>query len=106
MTLTPAKRAEKIDQYARGFDRRDAALAEVPEEARKWRPGPGKWSVHEVVCHAADSELNGAARIRYLMAEHDPIVVDYDQDRWAVTLDYHSHPIERALQTIEAVRAN
>ena len=24
----------------------------------KWRPGKGKWSVHEVVCHCADSETN------------------------------------------------
>lgn len=106
MTLNASRRAEKIDQYARGFDRLEAALADVPEEARKWRPGPEKWSVHEVVCHAADSELNGAARIRYLMAENDPLILDYDQDRWAVAFDYHSHPIERALQTIDAVRSN
>lgn len=106
MSMSPAKRAERIEQYAGGFERLEAALGQVPEEARRWRPGPGKWSAHEVVCHAADSEVNGAARIRYLMGENDPLIPDYDQDRWAVTFDYHSHPIERALQTIEAVRAN
>ena len=30
----------------------------------------------------------------------------YDQDRWAITLDYHSLPIAPALATIDAVRAN
>src|SRR6185503_14344724 len=58
MPLSPAERQDRIDRYGRGFARLKAALARVPEEARKWRPGPKKWSVHEVVCHCADSELN------------------------------------------------
>ena len=41
------------------------ALNLVPDEAVKWRPSPGKWSVHEIVCHCADSEMNGAIRLRY-----------------------------------------
>ncbi len=101
-----AARAEKIEKYARGAERLKAALAAVPEEARKWRPGPGKWSAHEIVCHCADSEANGALRIRYLLAESDPLIVGYDQDVWAQKLDYHAHPLAPALLTVEAVRAN
>jgi len=106
MSLSPAERQDRIDRYASGPARLKAALARVPEEARKWRPGPKKWSVHEVVCHCADSELNGAARLRYLVAEKDPVIVGYDQDEWARRFDYHAHPLEPALQTVEAVRAN
>ena len=40
------------------------ALNLVPDSAVKWRPAPGKWSAHEVVCHCADAEMNAAARIR------------------------------------------
>lgn len=106
MSLSPAERQDRIDRYARGPARLKAALDRVPEEARKWRPGPEKWSAHEVVCHCADSELNAAARIRYLLAEKDPVILGYDQAEWAKRLDYHQHPLETALQTVEAVRAN
>jgi hypothetical protein len=106
MSLSPAERQDRIDRYARGPARLKAALERVPEEARKWRPAPEKWSAHEVVCHCADSELNAAARIRYLLAEKDPVIVGYDQEEWAKRLDYHQHPLETALLTVEAVRAN
>src|SRR5256885_16169663 len=45
-------------------------------------------------------------RLRYLLAEPDPLIVGYDQDRWAKRFDYHAHPIDAALATVTAVRAN
>ena len=105
-SLSPAEREDRIERYARGPERLKAALGRVPEEARKWRPGPGKWSAHEVVCHCADAELNAAARLRYLVAENDPVIIGYDQEEWARRFDYHQHPLETALRTVEAVRAN
>ena len=106
MPLTVSQREDLIRRYEAGPARLKAALAKVPPEAMKWRPGPGKWSVHEVVCHCADSEANGALRIRYLVAESDPLIVGYDQDEWARVFDYHTLPLEPALRTIEAVRAS
>jgi hypothetical protein len=106
MPISAAERERLIQQYAQGPARLRAALAKVPEEARKWRPGAGKWSAHEVVVHCADSETTAAGRIRFLLAEKEPLILGYDQDCWATTLDYHSHPLEPALVAIEAVRAN
>jgi hypothetical protein len=106
MPLTSAERQDRIRRYEQGPARLKAALAKVPAEAMKWRPGKGKWSVHEVVCHCGDSEANGALRIRYLVAEKDPLIVGYDQARWAEVFEYHDAPIEPALATVEAVRAN
>ena len=106
MSPTQSERDRLIQQYADGPARLEGALARVPAVARTWRPGPGQWSAHEVVCHCADSETNGAARIRYLVCEPAPLVLGYDQEAWAVALDYHGHPIEPALATVRAVRAN
>ena len=106
MPLTPAERAALIDNYAAGPARLRAALARVPAEARQWRPAPGKWSVHEIVVHCADSETNAHMRIRYLMGSAPAHIHGYDQDAWAATFDYHSHPLELALATVDAVRAN
>jgi hypothetical protein len=82
------------------------ALAKVPDAVLKWRPAPGEWSAHEVVCHCADSETNAYARIRFVVAEKEPVIQGYDQDVWARTFDYHAQPLEPALATVEAVRAS
>jgi len=100
------QRESLIRRYEEGPARLKAALAQVPEEARQWRPGPGRWSAHEVVCHCADSETNAAMRIRYVVAEKDTVVVGYDQENWARRFDYHKHPLATALVAVEAVRAN
>ena len=100
------ERQRLIQQYADGPTRLRAAFVQVPEEARKWRPAPDQWSAHEVVCHCADSETNAAARIRYLVSEKDALIQGYDQERWAVGLDYHGHPVEPALAVVDAVRAH
>ena len=104
--MTPAEREACIRRYAAGADRLEAVLATVPPEAMRWRPAPGKWSVHEVIVHCADSETNAHMRLRYLLGEAKPLVVGYDQDRWAIDMDYHAHPLEPALAVIRAVRAN
>ena len=60
-----------IARYAEGPDRLEAALNFVPGEALKWRPGPGKWSVHQVVVHCADSEANSAIECATSLARTD-----------------------------------
>ncbi len=106
MAVTRSQREQLIQQYADGPARLEGALARVPAEARQWRPAPGEWSAHEVVIHCADSETNGAARIRYVLCEAEPVVQAYEEAVWAVTLDYHAHPLEPALAAVRGVRAH
>ncbi len=106
MALTSEERDRLIEQYATAPARLRAAVGVVPEEARKWRPADAGFSVHEVVVHCADSETNAAARIRYLAAEAEPVILGYDPANWATRFDYENHPLEPALATVEAVRAN
>ncbi len=98
-------RPKLIRQYADGPAVLRAALARVPGQAMKWRPAPAKWSVHEVICHCADSEMNAALRVRYLAAETVPQIIGYDQDGWARAFDYHTMDEQLALQIVDAVRA-
>src|SRR3982751_2944227 len=106
MAKVLAEREALIARYESGPARLKAALAKVPPEALQWRPAPGEWSAHEIVVHCADSEANAALRIRYLVAEPDPLIVGYDQEEWARRFEYHSLPLEPALLTVAAVRAN
>ena len=104
--MNASERAVLIDRYATGPALLRATLAKVPANAMQWRPGPGKWSAHEVVVHCTDSETNAVARLRYLLVEKEPLLVGYDQDVWARDLDYHAQPLDLALAVVDAVRAN
>ena len=59
-----------------------------------------------MICHCADAETNGAARIRFLLVEKEPLLPGYDQDAWATGLDYLGQPLEPALAVVDAVRAH
>lgn len=104
--MTPDERDACIQRYEEGPALLGQALASVPAEALTWRPAPGKWSVHEVIVHCADSEANAHMRIRYLVGEPTPVIMAYDEARWAREMDYHAHPIDLALATVVTVRAN
>jgi hypothetical protein len=95
-----------VAQYEEGPRLLREAWARVPAEARQWRPAPGRWSAHEVIIHCGDSETHSGGRLRYLLADPDPLILGYDQDRWAAALDYHALPVEPAFRAVEAVRAN
>jgi hypothetical protein len=105
MGMSRDERIALIEQYACGPQRVREALARVPGEALQWRPAEGRWSAHEVVVHCADSETNAALRIRYLLAEKEPLIVGYDQEQWARLFDYHAQPLEGALAATDAARA-
>ena len=104
--MDSGQREVLIQTYADGPAKLQAAVAEAPEAMRKWRPEAGEFSVHEVGVHCADSETNSHGRIRYLVAEDDATIFGYDPDGWARKFAYHDLPLEAALLTVEAVRAN
>jgi hypothetical protein len=99
------ERSALMERYEQGPKRIREALARVPPEAVQWRPAAGKWSAHEVVCHCADSETVASTRIRYLVGEDGPTIHGYDENRWAVRMDYHELPLDLALGQVEQVRA-
>jgi hypothetical protein len=106
MPDTPSDVDELICRFATGPAALRAAWDGVPVEARQWRPGTGKWSAHEVVIHCADTSMVGQSRLRYMLAADDPVIVGWDQDCWAVALEYHAQPVEPAFAAIEATHVN
>ena len=101
-----AERAALVDRYALGPSLLRAAFAAVPEAARSFRSAPGRWSPRQVVGHCADAEMIAAVRIRFVLAEEHPVLVGYDQDRWAERLPYEEQPPEVALAVVDAVCAH
>jgi len=94
----------KIELYGSGFNLLTTALANVPREAMKFKPEPKEWSVHEIIIHLADSESNSALRARKLIVEPGGMLMGYDQDQWAIQLNYHEQNAEDALEVLRLAR--
>jgi uncharacterized damage-inducible protein DinB len=68
------------------------------------RPVPGKWSILEVVCHLADSDQAWAHRIKRVIAEEKPLLIGYDETRFAAALNYQERDLSEELEFSERTR--
>jgi len=80
-----------------------ALVAEAGPDLRT-RPAPAEWSVLECLGHAVDAELVMSGRYRWALAEDDPEVVGYDQDRWVAELEHGRADPEDLLRLFGALR--
>src|SRR6202000_2552243 len=77
-------------------------LAEIGADKSTVQPAPGKWSPAEVVAHLADCELVFGFRLRQTLAEDNPTVQPFDQDKWSAT--YPAYNASAALDAFSALR--
>lgn len=103
--MTPDDRSTLIEQYRQGPVLLRAAYDEAPPAMLAWKPAPDEWSIHEIVCHCADTEIVASTRIRMLLAEPAPQITAFDQDIWANTLHYDRLSPDVAFTIIQATRA-
>jgi uncharacterized damage-inducible protein DinB len=75
----------------------ERAVRGLTNSQLKKRPGPGKWSIHEIIGHLADTESVFAWRLRRAMAEPGSRVEGYDQNVWAKTFNYSKTPFNELL---------
>lgn len=97
-------RSKLIDMYQSGYAEVAKALEGFPSAQLTARPFAGKWTAAEIVHHLADSEMQGAIRLRKLLAEPHPVIQGYDQDTYAVKLHYNERAIEPSLAAFRAAR--
>lgn len=70
------------------------------------RPGPGKWSITEILGHLADSEIVLSWRMRLVVCQNGSSVQATDQEVWAQTLDYANQDPNMSLETFRVLREN
>src|SRR5271163_4516742 len=83
-------------------DKLTAVISELGATGMGLSLAPGKWTVREILCHLADTEIAFAFRWRQALAEEDPVVQPFDQDLWA--RHYATMSGEQALQAFVALR--
>jgi uncharacterized damage-inducible protein DinB len=93
-----------IDDYVAGPERLRLAIAGMTADQLDAKPVSGKWSIRQVVCHLADCEVVYAERIKRVIADDNPPLLNLDPDTFAAGLAYERRDVEQELQLIEAVR--
>lgn len=101
--MEPEARTALIRRYAEGYAAVEDALRGITPAELDNRGDEG-WSARMVVHHLADSETTSALRLRKLIAEENPVIWGYDEERYAAVLSYDSRPIEASLLAFRAAR--
>ncbi|MCP5112485.1 MAG: hypothetical protein GY953_16795 [bacterium] len=97
--------ADLLERFRRGPELVAVATTGAAGPQINFSPAPGKWSVRQIACHLADSEMVGAIRLRRVIAEENPELGDYDRDAWATKLGYAERKISHALESFRRTRA-
>jgi hypothetical protein len=98
MQETPAEYTKRLLGYQRG-KRPVSVLAATPRSIGnllkgattrklKGQPGPGTWSVGEILAHMADTELTFGFRMRLVLGSNGTRIQAFDQDVWATNFRY------------------
>jgi len=72
----------------------------------KWRPGPAKWSIAEILAHLADAEIVASWRMRSVIGENGVTIQPFDQDSWASVFNYQGRDARRSLALFRVLREN
>ena len=93
-----------IDQFERGGERIRRAIRGLDRSDLLATPVPNTWSIQQIVVHLLDSDLVAVHRMKRIIAEETPLLLAYDESRFASTLFYEEQPIDRVVDLFDEHR--
>src|SRR5438874_1094920 len=96
--------ADALERFRRGGELLSTATMGCAGMEADFKPGEDKWSVRQIVCHLADTQIVMGMRFRLIIAEEKPTLGAFDQDLWAKNLDYGKRKISQAIETFRRLR--
>ena len=91
------------DYVACGPRLRQATVGLSPDDLTA-KPGPGKWSILELVLHLADSDAISIDRMKRMLTEDNPSLLYADETAYVDRLFSHEQSLEDALTLFEVGR--
>jgi|SRR5687767_1387359 hypothetical protein len=89
---------EKLAMSIRGLSKEDL-LCVPPADANV-----GRWSIQQVVIHCVDSDLVGVDRLKRMIAEDNPTLIGYNENKFTANLFYDEQPADEAIALLDANR--
>src|SRR5579862_3359761 len=93
-----------IEDYVAGGQTLRRAAAGLSQADLTARPGPGKWSILEVVLHLVDSDSISIDRMKRMLTEDNPSLLYADETAYVDRLCTHDQALEDALTLFEVGR--
>ena len=93
-----------IDDFAADGAKLRKAVAGLKQEEIIARPGPGKWSILELVIHLTDSDAIAIDRMKRMLTEDNPPLLYADETAYVDKLCTHDQSLEDALILFEVGR--
>ena len=93
-----------IEEYVAGPAKLRRAVQGLSREELIARPGPGKWSILEVVVHITDSDAISIDRMKRILSEDNPPLLYADETAYVERLFTHDQDLEDALLLLEIGR--
>lgn len=93
-----------IEEYVACGPKLRRAVAGLSPEDLTERPGPGKWSILELVIHLTDSDCISIDRMKRMLIEDNPSLLYADETAYVDRLCTHDQSLEDALTLFEVGR--
>ncbi|MBK8969479.1 MAG: DinB family protein [Saprospiraceae bacterium] len=100
------KRLAAQTMLRRGFREAQQIFAALPEAAGNFSPGPGKWTVKQIIMHLIDFERVFAFRILSFIRADRIALPGFNQDFWMEAVDVSERSIKDLLKEWKIVRDN
>lgn len=93
-----------VDRFEAGGEKLRAAISGLSREEALAKPGPGKWSIQELVVHLADSDAIAIDRMKRVIAEDNPPLLRADEQAYVVRLHCDAQDLNDAVLLFEVNR--
>jgi hypothetical protein len=93
-----------IEAYVACGGRLRRAVAGLTQDDVTARPGPGKWSILELILHLTDSDAISIDRMKRMLTEDNPPLLYADETAYVDRLFSHDQSLEDALLLFEVGR--
>jgi DinB family protein len=100
---TPERRRSWTDDIAGAPNALRAAVRGLTDAQLATPYRPGGWTVRQVVHHVPDSHANAYIRFKQALTADDPLIMAYDEAKWAELSDVRDVPIEVSLTLLTAI---
>src|SRR5271165_3228236 len=95
---------ELIESYAAGGETLRRAVQGLSPEDLLARPGPGAWSIHELVIHLVDSDAIAIDRMKRVLTEDNPPLLYANETAYVDRLLPEEQSLEDAVTLFDVGR--
>ncbi len=93
-----------VEEFEAGGQKLRPAVIGLTREQLLAKPGPGKWSIQELVIHLGDSEAIAIDRMKRVIAEDNPTLLRADEQAYVDRLHCDAQDLQDAVTLFELNR--